>query len=110
MEKTCKGCGEPWDLYGIIHDEGGLEAIENAPTSAIITSAIEFNGFELEGLCGLDEIPEGHFLFNRCPCCPKPGQEVERPKDNDLMPLGEALTNSALTDEERWQVLQKIIA
>ena len=98
MDKTCNNCGEPWDLYGIIHEEGGIEALDNAKNGEFIFT---FNGFELEDICGREEIPEGHFLFNRCPCCPRKGQEVERPRGQDPLPLGEVITDPDLEPEDR---------
>ncbi len=98
MDMICQNCNEPWDLYGIIHEEGGLEAIDSAPLGEF---KFEFNGFEIEDICGREEIPEGHFLFNRCPCCSKPGAEVERPSAADPFPLGEVITDPDLDSEDR---------
>jgi hypothetical protein len=99
MDKICQKCGEPWDLYGIIHEEGGLEAIDAHPTDMTMDE-IEFNGFTVVNLVGKDEIPEGHFALTSCPCCPRAGQEEERRPD-DFMPLGEVIIDPDLDDEDR---------
>jgi hypothetical protein len=69
MDVTCD-CGEPWNVYGIVHDEGLLEHLEKLPKE-VEQETIEFDKYLIFNYCGYNEIPEGHFKLLKCPCCNK---------------------------------------
>lgn len=71
MDITCSKCKEPWDLYGLVHDDGIFECdIEAIPLGAFPTGAHRAEGFTYVVPDGFEEAREGHFLILSCPCCP----------------------------------------
>ena len=70
MTKTCDKCGEPWDVYHIIHEAGGLKAVEENEEDIEILEWDDGGKWSLYNVtfCS-NEIPEGHFVILECPCC-----------------------------------------
>lgn len=65
MDIMCQGCFEPWDLYGLVHDEKIFE-LEGTVTGGCEVCCAEW---EFCAPAGIEEAKEGHFLLTRCPCC-----------------------------------------
>jgi len=72
MDRICDKCGEPWDVYHMIHDAGGLEAIEDNDEDIEILEWTDEDGGKWSvynvTFCSY-EIAEGHFRLLECPCC-----------------------------------------
>ncbi len=62
-------CGESWEVYHIIHDEGLINIINELDAQDSTEIFIESKDFKIQELCGWNEVPEGHFLIHRCPYC-----------------------------------------
>ncbi|MCK5639873.1 MAG: hypothetical protein KAJ19_03720 [Gammaproteobacteria bacterium] len=108
MDMKCQKCGEPWDLYSIMHEEGGgVDAIANAPAGQ---DEIECNGFTMVDVIGRNEMPEGHFVLDGCPCCPKAGQEQEWSTIDDPLPLGEVISDPNLDPEDRKALAAALVS
>ncbi len=82
IDISCSRCGEPWDLYGLVHDERifdeeveleGLSVGELSPGFTETIGAHRSNGFRYVAPDGFEEAKEGCVLILSCPCCPKEG-------------------------------------
>lgn len=70
MDVTCRSCGEPWDLYGLIHDERITDGPERLPEPQAWRKASPDGGaFAFLALDGLDEAAEGALALLSCPAC-----------------------------------------
>ena len=60
LDVQCEACGEPWDPWGIVYDEG-------LPFDAMGTlSALEW---EITWGSDRDAAASGELRVHRCPCC-----------------------------------------
>ena len=70
MNRLCKKCGEPWDVYHITHEEGLLDGYDSEDA----LEYIQEGGFELFLTAfSVQEAYEGHFAIMKCPACKSNG-------------------------------------
>jgi len=69
VDVTCRGCREPWDLYGLIHDERIADGPEALPGQAWRKASPDGGAFTFLALDGLDEAAEGALALLSCPAC-----------------------------------------
>lgn len=60
MDVFCENCGEPWDPYGIVFDEG-------LPFEPMAT--IGEGDWEITWGDDQDAAAVGELLIHKCPCC-----------------------------------------
>lgn len=72
MDIKCRACREPWDLYGLVHDERILNvpaAAETAGVDAFRAESPDGGAFVFLAPAGLDEAAEGALALLSCPAC-----------------------------------------
>ena len=78
MDVTCKTCREPWDLYGLVHEDKILAEPERLPGTDVYRKVTtEGETWWFVALEGLDEAAEGCLEVFGCPCCPNDAGDLD---------------------------------